>query len=99
MSKVYIVNNSGNEYDKAKEFGDELIFLTTGFVKLSNIAALRTKIKNLLKESSADDFLILEGSKLLCALTVLVWKELNGKCLVLQWNPSNGTNRYEAYEL
>lgn len=98
MSKVYIVSNTGRDfenYSKLKEFG-EYVFLTSGFVDLHKVEVIKKRIANLLVNADKDDYLVLEGSKLLCAITVLVWLQLFGSCQILQWNPRKG---YEVYQL
>lgn len=85
MNKVYVTNFSGYTYDKADQFG-ELIYITSGFVNVSNNQELRNKLNSFITKANKDDYLLLSGNNLLCALALHCWLNVHGVCKVLHWN-------------
>ncbi len=73
MPKVYIVNQAGHDFEKAKRFGDELVPVTQGNINVFRPDRTLYALKNALKHFGAEDFLLLSGNTLgnvLAALAV-----------------------------
>lgn len=88
MPKVYVTNYNGNyDYSKAEEYG-ELIHMTQGFIPGSRYDSSMKTFENYAKTASDDDYLLLSGSNLVCALAVAAWLRHKGKVNLLQHGKS-----------
>jgi hypothetical protein len=96
MSKVYVTNFSGYTYDKADSYG-ELIYITKGFVNIGNINELKKRLNTFITQTDKDDYLLLSGNNLLCALALHLWINHHSNCKVLHWNGL--TKSYDLHEI
>lgn len=95
-NKVFVTNMSGYEYESAEKFGD-LVYVTQGFIKLDKLDNLKKLFKKFIDSASAEDYLLLSGNTLVCALAVHLWMEKFGTAKVLHWNFN--TKEYDLYTL
>lgn len=96
VNRVYVTNNSGYPYDKAKEYG-ELVFLTRGYMYYNDIDDIIKKIGNIISEASEDDYLCLSGNNFICALALHLWSNNKGICKILHWDQD--TRDYKLYPI
>ncbi len=91
MPKVYIVQKSEHDFSRAKEYG-ELVYLYDDEHKANVFAPdkLIHEIKEKLKDSTPDDYLILSGSMLPAALTFFEWTDRHGICHNLLYSFRDG---------
>ena len=85
VSKVFVSNYSGYQYNNAERFGP-IIFMTYGYVPLNDIGAIREKLTNFINQSQSNDYLVLSGHNLLCALCAIIWKEKHGFVNILHYD-------------
>ncbi len=90
--KVYAVNLNDKDYSGAEEYGD-IIYMTEGVLDLRKAHTYEQKIRNFLKNSTEEDYLLLSGPTLICCLAINVWLDNHKQCKVLYW--SNG--KYQEY--
>lgn len=104
MPKVYVTNYNGNyDYSKAESYG-ELIHMTQGFIPTSRYDGALKTFENYAKTASDEDFLLLSGSNLVCALAVAAWLRHRGSIKLLQhgkaWDESkNSIPTYLSYNV
>jgi len=82
MSKVYIVNAAGRDYDNAKRFG-ELVELTIGTVNIFDTQRLIVDFKKWFETANMGDWVLLSGSPILNVIAVSVMLSKFGLCNVL----------------
>ena len=80
MPKVYIVSNSGHDYDPAKEHG-ELIFMSEGMVNKFHLTEMVRHFVTYLKHSEPTDFVLPSGPLIMniisCCLFVMKHHKIN----------------------
>lgn len=84
---VWIANEGGHPYSKAKHFG-RLMPLTTGNVNYFNLDRLMVGLAPKLRSASADDYLLISGSPVIVGLIMSMWLARFGKVNLLQWSQS-----------
>lgn len=87
-NKVYVTNFTGFEYSEAEKFG-EMVFMTEGYVDFKNINKVTEKLAFFIQKSKPDDYLLLSGNNLLCAIALHHWLMFHGTCKVLHWQLKN----------
>jgi len=88
LNSVYVVNYGGYNYDGAEQYGD-LVFITKGFVDLSNETAFKKaqeRLQKFIEDATPDDYLLLSGNSLLCAIAVVLWRDIHKKVKILHWD-------------
>ena len=95
--QVWIVNESGHDYSRAKSFG-ELGKLTLGDVNPLQLDRLNWHLaRGVVKFTDSEDYLLISGTPVLNAMAVHLWLRHHGKCKILQWNAKN--RDYELTEV
>lgn len=89
-TRAYITNFTVYSYDKAKEFVDEKVYLTRGFIDLHEMDELEERMRSLIDESDAADYMIFSGNNLLCVIAAKIWIKKHGYINVLQWDAPKG---------
>lgn len=79
---VFITNYSAHDYSDATKYG-ELKPITTGSLNLMNVDRLITAAVEQTDESTPEDYLLISGPPLMCALAQAVWMQRHGKCKIL----------------
>lgn len=91
--KVYVTNYNGNyDYSPAEKYG-ELINMTQGFIPAYRYQSILSTFDNYAKTASDEDYLLLSGSNLVCALAVICWHKHGRKLRLLQHNKEFDENR------
>jgi len=85
MKKVFIVNDSGHDFSQAQEFG-ELKTLTKGSVAVFSTDRTTSFIKEELKRSSSDDYILLSGNSVLSIIAFNIMLDLHKKVNLLIYN-------------
>lgn len=80
--KVYVSNFSNYEFHGAAKYGT-IHYLTAGTVNLARPAALIKKILPKIKQSDPEDYLVLSGASVLCAIVFNTWMQYHGKVNLL----------------
>ena len=94
MPKVYIVNKGGHDYEAAKKYG-ELIFLTEGPFSAFAVSSMYRAFSMALRESSAQDYLLLTGPTTMCSVACACFGFLHGQLNLLIFK----NNRYKERHL
>lgn len=84
-TSVYVSNFTGFDYTDAQKHG-ELIYITKGFVDFTNLLGIKKRVIEFIKDSKEEDFLLISGNNLLCAICINQWLNHHPKCKVLHWN-------------
>ena len=79
MPRVYIPNKNLNDYTNAARWG-ELVYVTEGHVRLTDVDNLLDNIDSLLFDSSPDDLIIMSGPYSITAVLCTVFA-LKHNCL------------------
>ena len=83
MSKVWIVNSSGHDFEEAKNFSEELIPLTYGIVNIFNVDRLSEEFKGKMSNYEEEDWLLLSGNAVLNVIASNIVMEKHGKVKLL----------------
>lgn len=78
MSKVFILNDAGHDYSAAVEFGD-LEFLNIPYSTMQDIPQAFTFLRNGLKNSTEDDYLLIGGPASMNCIATAVLAEWYGR--------------------
>lgn len=82
---VYVTNFTGHEYTNAEQYG-ELVYLTKGFVSFDNLNSIKSRVSEFIKQANNEDYLLLSGNNLICALATNLWLNYHTQCKILHWN-------------
>lgn len=88
MPKVFIVNQAGHDFDKAKKFG-ELVYVTTGNINVFRPDRTFFSIKESLSKFTKDDYLLLSGNTFGNVLAALAAVENINKINLLVYDAKN----------
>jgi len=96
-SKIYIVNNSGQDFSNAFDYTDltrcdAQVNLTEGSQSIFDIDRMICKIKERLKDSLKDDYILLSGSNILNVIAVGMQLQKYREANLLLYNA--GERRY-----
>jgi hypothetical protein len=84
MPKVYVTNYNPNfQYDAAEEFGD-VIYMTEGVQSKAKMSKLYDVFKAFAQRASEEDFVMLSGTNLVCAIATSAWLSIHPRMNVLQ---------------
>jgi len=88
--KVFVTNYNGSyDYSSAEKHG-ELVNMTQGFIPLHRATSILSTFENYAKQATSDDFLLLSGSNLVCALAMAAWMKHRPNVSLLQHHKVNG---------
>lgn len=96
MATVFITNHSGNNYEKAKKYGD-LKNVTHGRQNVFKMQALLSDVVKVIRKSDSDDYLLISGSAVVSSLCTMTWFYMHHRCKVLIFDA--GDNDYVLKEL
>lgn len=88
---VYVTNLGGHDFAEAESFG-KLVPITEGNINPLQVDRVLLQIKNALKCSTADDFLLISGHGVTIFIASIVLYEKHGRVKTLIWN--NKTRKY-----
>ncbi len=79
---VFVMNKSGHFFQPAEEFG-ELVFLTEGYVMMTNADALYRDIVGAMSNSKPDDILLLNSLNIINSIAAAVFARKHGRLNML----------------
>lgn len=88
MPKVYVTNLAGYDYSPAEIYGD-MIYMSRGYIKPQDLNKQIIKVQAIISESERDDFLLLSGNNLICALALQHWMTIHNACQIIHWDSEN----------
>jgi hypothetical protein len=101
-AKVWIVNEAGHPYEKAREVVGECVFdyLTVGNVNPLRVDRMLFHLaKGIAKYSRKDDYVLISGTPMLNAGAILLWVLFHKSARVLQWNAKKRNYELTTIEL
>ena len=72
MSRVYVLNKGGHDYSEAERYGS-LYYCTEGPLKKHDIHQMVRLLSVALKDSTADDYIMLTSLSSLCSLACAIF--------------------------
>lgn len=78
MSKVYVVNNSGHDYTKAKSYG-ELVYLSEGRMNRFKLNNMYRQFAEVMEDSSEEDYILVTGLAQMVAIAASIQAYKFGK--------------------
>lgn len=90
--KVWIVNDGGHDYSKARQFG-ELDVLTEGDVPVFKLERVWKNLCLKILEAQPDDYVLISGTPILTGLVLHLWFLTFGECNILQFDAKS--RRYQ----
>ena len=88
MPTVYIVNKGGHDYSPAEEFG-ELVFLTEGVLEPTAVSQMYREIKEKLKNSNPEDYILLTSLTVTCAVAAAIFASKHSRVNFLLFSKGN----------
>ena len=85
INKVFVANFQEKSFTPAERYG-EVIFVTTGFIPLYDMEAVRKKLAKFVELSSPSDYLILIGPSVICSMLSILWFSKHGFVNLLSWD-------------
>ena len=99
---VWIVNEAGHDYEKAKEIaGDNSKFssLTEDDINPHRVDRLSKHIaKGIINYADVEDYVLVSGTPMVNVLAIHIWLIHFGKCKVLQWDAKHRCYRVTVLE-
>lgn len=92
QKRVWITNYAGHDYEKAKPFG-ELKYLTKGFIDFKSLDRIKFLVAQEIADSSPDDYLLLSGTSLVCAIASVLFYALHGRVNILNFDKNTDSYR------
>ena len=89
MSNVYVINESGHNYSLAREVAGhdaEIIPLTSGQVDTRDTDRILFDVARIIREATADDWLLLSGPPAIAFVVAAVWLHLHKVAKMLAWD-------------
>jgi hypothetical protein len=86
VNRVFVANFQEKSFESARKFGDEIIFVTTGFIPLNDMEAVRQKLAKYVELSNSSDYLILLGPSVINCMLSILWFEKHGFINILSWD-------------
>lgn len=85
---IYITNDSGYNFSSAKEFlvDGDFIPVTVGRVNIMHTDSLMGKIKFIIDDMNADDYILISGNSVVASLVVTSVMNKFGYINLLLWN-------------
>jgi len=97
MPTVYIVNDSGHNFDAAKKWG-ELEILNTGDVNKFKVSEMFRKLHRL-GQSAPDDYILMSGPVTMMAVATGYFAAMHGKLNLLLYRDNGGQDSYVVRRL
>jgi len=72
MPRVYVINRAAHDFSDAERFG-ELVFCTEGEVDKFDVSQMFRELSTQLKNSEADDFILLTSLTSLCSVACSIF--------------------------
>jgi hypothetical protein len=95
MSTVYVVNfNANYDYTDAARFG-EVVYMSKGYLPDRSPEDMAKLFREYAVNSKPEDYLLLSGSNILCAIAVAEWMA-KGPVNVLFMSTKNKKRQYET---
>jgi hypothetical protein len=95
--KVYVTNYNPNyEYDKAESFG-EIVNMTQGYIPPHKYEKAFNTFHTYAQQANANDYLLLSGSNIICALALAAWLRYHEDVSILQHTKSKDENGSPIY--
>jgi hypothetical protein len=91
--RVFISNYGGHDYEAASGYG-ELKWITKGFVSHQSLDRLKYQIAEEVLKTDKEDWLLLSGKPLICAVTALLWFAIHRKVKLLVWDQKGKGVKY-----
>lgn len=92
MPKVYSTNYNGSyDYSAAEKFGT-VIHMTQGFIPPHRHNSIMQTFENYAKTATSEDYLLLSGSNLVCAMATAAWLKYNENVRLLQHMKSKASD-------
>ncbi len=85
MSKVYIVNFAGHNYEQAEEYG-EIVPVTIGYISMGSLDRILFDVITGLKNSTPEDWLLPSGLIAVNLIAGAIWMRMHGKIKILLWD-------------
>lgn len=82
MPKVFIVNSAGQDYSDAARFG-KLVVCSTGVVVKDKTDQMLKMLREALKDSEPNDFILVSSLTSLCMIAAAIMTEWHGKVNML----------------
>lgn len=98
MPRVYIINKSRHDFTAAQEFG-EFVYLSNGLIHKYATNRHTERFKELLKDSKADDYLLLTSVSVLNVIAAVIMMSLHGKLNLLLYNPKDSCYVHRVIKL
>lgn len=98
MRRVYIINKSRHDFSAAKEFG-KFIFLSNGLIHKYATNRYTERFKDILKDSRADDYLLLTSVSSLNVIAAVIMMSMHGKLNLLLYNPKDNCYVHRVIKL
>lgn len=87
-TRVWIANYAGQrDYNKAREYG-ELKRLTVGYISSQAIDRVKFQIANELTQTNKEDYFLISGAAIICAMAAIIWFKLHGQIKILYYDKS-----------
>jgi CelD/BcsL family acetyltransferase involved in cellulose biosynthesis len=88
--RVYVPNNRDYDLTSLIQYGETTI-ITDGLVNIFNLAKLRSIIKEVLKDSSEDDYVVMIGAPVINSLVAMHMMLKHGRVNLLLFNAKHRT--------
>ena len=79
---VFVSNYSAHDYSDAQTYG-KIFPITSGSLNLLNLDRMLTSAVEAIKNSEAEDFLLISGPPVMCAIALATWLGAHTKCNLL----------------
>lgn len=82
MPKVFILNKGAHDFSPAKKYGD-LVYCTEGSLGKWNTSQMVRELQTAMKESDAEDFILLTSLSTLCGVACAIFAMKHGRLNLL----------------
>lgn len=79
---------AGHDYSKVQKYG-ELCAITTGHVDFGSLDRIKFTVAEGIKETTADDYLVLSGTIVLNVIAAVLWYHKHGTVKLLVYDRDN----------
>jgi hypothetical protein len=93
VTKVYVPNNWKHSATDAEQFG-QLVYLTTGPVRRTQVRQLMGQIRAGLESSGPDDFVVIGALSVLSSLACAAFAAKHGRLNMLLWDNGHYVQRH-----
>ena len=91
MPKVYIVNEGSHDYSDAERYGELVSLSKAGRISRYSPSVIFLNFIEILKDSKAEDYLLLSGLALVNAIDADIMSRIHDKINFLIYHQSKGT--------